>query len=217
MGGGAETFWLAGNRGLMLSADKEAKFDEKDIADMKQQAEEFQHQLKRFLVGTGVTATSLGSDAPDPGPNIDKMLDEIAGATGIPKRILIGSERGELASGQDENNWNARVDERREGFATPSILRPFVNLMVATGNLPEPKGQWWPEWPEQAALGPVEESTVLANRTAALVSYSNSPAASLHVPPQEYRRDFLGMEPESEFEVADDRAENDPAPVTDAA
>jgi hypothetical protein len=201
MGGSAETFWLTANRGMMLSADKEARLDEKDIKDMKEQAEEFQHQLRRNLIGTGMTATVLGSEDPDPGPNVDKLLDEVAGATGIPKRILIGSERGELASGQDENNWNARVDERRKDFAYPSILRPFGDAMIATGNWPQPQGQWWAEWPEQAALGPVEESTVLVNRTNALATYSNSPGASLVVPPQEFRRDFLNMEPESEFEV----------------
>ncbi len=228
MGGGAEFFWLTGNGRLVLSADKEARLDEKDIEDMKKQADELVHQLRRIMVGTGINASLLGGgQSPDPGPNIDKLLDEVSGATGIPKRILIGSERGELASGQDENNWNARVDERREGFATPCILRPFINAMIATGNVPEPKGEWWPEWPEQAALGPVEESTVLVNRTNALATYSNSPAAQIYVPPQEFRKDFLGLEPESEFEIEepeelidetdpDLQGEPDPEPEPDA-
>lgn len=225
MGGGAETFWLTANRGMMLSADKEARLDEDDIKKMKEQAEEFQHQLRRYLIGTGMTAQVLGSEAPDPGPNVDKLLDEVAGATGIPKRILIGSERGELASGQDENNWNARIDERREGFATPSILRPFVDTMIATGNIPVPQGQWWAEWPKQAALGPVEESTLLANRTAALCNYANSPGAQLVVPEPEFRKEFLGMEPESEFAVAveepideaDPDLQGEPEAIADAA
>ena len=201
VGGAAETFWLTANRGLMLSADKEARLTDADVTAMKEQAEEFQHQLRRNLVGTGITPHVLGSEDPDPGPNVDKLLDLIAGAVGIPKRILIGSERGELSSAQDENNWSARIDERRRNFGTPSILRPFVNRMIATGNLPEPEGQWWIEWPEIGALGPVEESTVLLNRTNALVTYANSPGAGLVVPEQEFRRDFLNMEPESEYEI----------------
>ena len=36
----------------------------------------------------------------------------ISAETGIPKRILTGSERGELASSQDRDNWFERYPER---------------------------------------------------------------------------------------------------------
>lgn len=138
VGGSAETFWLTANRGMALWADKEASLTETDIQAIKDQADEFSHQLRRNLVGTGMTAEVLGSESPDPQPNAEILIQLIAGAVGIPQRILLGSERGELASGQDENNWQSRMDERRQTFATPMVLRPFIQKMIDTGNIPMP-------------------------------------------------------------------------------
>lgn len=201
VGGAAETFWLAANRGLALWADAEANLTEEDFDVIKKQADEFQHQLRRILVGSGMTAQVLGSDSPDPGPNADRLIDLIAGTTGIPKRILLGTERGELSSIQDENNWSARVDERRKNFITPMILRPLVQKLIDTGNLPAPQGMFWVEWPEAVSLDPVQRSQVASNRSASLANYVRSPGAELVVPPQEFRKEFLGLEPESEYEL----------------
>jgi hypothetical protein len=250
IGGSAETFWLCANRGISLMAEKEASLTDEQTADIKKQLEAFVHQQQRYLAGQGMKAEVLGSDTPDPGPNVDKLLDLIGGATRIPKRILVGSERGELSSGQDENAWNLVIDERRKSFAGPRLLQPFLMKMIETGNLPEPKPKEKPRntsgekrepitlykppaptppsfgnkrkmivvnvkdktedgkevefditWPETATIGPVEESTVMANKTAALTNYAKSPGVELIVPVPEFRRDFLGMSPESEYEL----------------
>jgi hypothetical protein len=238
VGGSSETFWLTANRGIAVWADKEASLTDEQTADIKKQVEEFTHQQQRFLAGQGMTAQVLGSESPDPAPNAEKLLDLIAGATRIPKRILIGSERGELASGQDENAWNLVIEERREDFGT-RLLQEFVQKMIDTGNIVEPKPKPEPtntkgqrsepiklkeppkpelppsfgnkdekeevdfdiNWPDTATIGPVEESTVMVNKTNALVSYAKSPGVELVVPVAEFRRDFLGLEPESEYEL----------------
>lgn len=201
VGGGAETFWMNANRGMMFNVDPTLSLDEPAKEKIKEQAEELQHKLRRFIVGQGVTAQPLGSDVADPKPNAEVLLDLIAGAVGIPKRILLGTERGELSSSQDENNWSDRIHERRVNHATPNILQPFIKRMIETGNIVESQGQWWIEWPEKGALGPVAEADILVKRTTALMQYASSPDAQLIVPAQEFRRDFLGIEPESEYEV----------------
>lgn len=203
VGGGAETFWLNANRGMMFNVDPNLTLDEPAKTKIKEQAEELQHKLRRTLVGQGVTAQPLGSDVADPKPNAEVLLDLIAGAVGIPKRILLGTERGELSSSQDENNWSDRIQERRENHATPNILQPFIQKMIDTGNIDTPAGEWWIEWPTKGALGPVAESDILVKRTTALTQYALSPDAQMIVPPQEFRRDFLGIDPESEYEIED--------------
>lgn len=199
VGGSAENYWLTANRGMMFSIDKEAQISEEDKALMRTQADEFQHQLRRYMIGQGLTATPMTGEDHDPGPTVDRLLDLIAGAVGIPKRILIGSERGELSSAQDENNWSERIEERRETFATPAVIQPFINAMIATGNLPKPQGSWWVEWEEVGALGAQAEAEIMERKTNALVSYANSPGAELIVPVQEFRSDFLGLEADSEY------------------
>lgn len=134
VGGSAETFWLTANRGLVLKAMADA--DIKDPDKLKEHAEEYQHQLRRVLTLQGMEVESIGSDTPSPKDNFEVLINLISGTTAIPKRILIGSEAGQLASSQDETNWNSRVDERRNIFAAPNIVRPFIEKMMVTGNLP---------------------------------------------------------------------------------
>lgn len=202
VGGSAETFWITANRGLALWADKEAQLDDDERLRMEQSAKDFQNNLTRTLVGTGMQAQVLGSEDPDPGPNATILLDLIAGALGIPKRILLGTERGELSSAQDENNWAARIDERRHNFAVPSILKPFLRLMIATGNIPRPTtDKWWIEWTQLASLDPSAQAAINAQKVAALTSYAATPTAELVVPVQEFRVAFLGLDPESAYAI----------------
>lgn len=202
VGGSAETFWITANRGLALWADKDADLSPEEITLMQDQADEFQHQLRRYLVGRGMKAEVLGSEDPDPKPNFEALMQLISGACGIPMRILLGSERGELSSAQDENNWSERINERRENFATPSLLQPFISIMIRTGNLPMPEGKWWVEWPSDS-LGPEASATVANIKSQALATYANSPVASLVVPIEEFRKDILGLAPMSEYAIQD--------------
>ena len=205
VGSAAETFWRNSNPGLALSADADAKFSAEDMSNMKEQAAEFEDGMRRILAMRGITPTQLGAanQTADPATNVNALLDLISGATGIPKRILTGSERGELASSQDSDTWASRIDERQNNYAGPSILIPFCKVMVETGNIIAPKGQMWAVWPESGALSPKDQALIGETKSRALVAYANSPNAAMVVPYQEFRRDFLDLPPESEYEIED--------------
>lgn len=200
MGAGAETYWFNSRGGMIWSADKDASFTEADLQRMERTAEEYAQQLKRITALQGVTPTQLNSTITDPGPLIDKHLDIISGSTGIPKRILIGSERGELSSDQDENNWAQRVEERRNNYAGPKILTPVISKLILTGNVVPPEGKWEFQWPGDA-LGPQKAAEVGAIRSNTLRNYVTSPGAEILVPPEEFRKEFLGLEPVSEYDT----------------
>lgn len=200
LGSGAETFWLNARPGLGLFAESDANFSDEALADMKKQATAYDHQLQRILAMQGVTAQQFNASIADPKPNIDTLLDVISGTVGIPKRILVGSERGELSSTQDETNWSNKIDERREHFVSPSILVPFIQKMIETGNIIRPEKKFWVEWPEIGALGAKEEADVGLVRTQMLSAYVSSPGSDLLVPPTEFRTLFLGLEPQSEYQ-----------------
>ena len=215
LGSGAETFWLNARPGLGLFADADASFTDASLADMKKQASDYDHQLQRIIAMQGVTAQQFNAAIADPEPNISTLLDVISGTVGMPKRILVGSERGELSSTQDETNWSNKIDERRHAFVTPGILVPFIQKMIETGNLPKPDKKFMIEWPEVGALGPKEQADVGLVRTQMLSAYVAAPGSDLLVPPTEFRTVFLGLEPESEYkeEVEEQEAldEQDPA------
>lgn len=199
VGGSAETFWLNANRGIHFDVDPNTQLNDAQIADAKEQASDMAHQLKRYVVTQGVKATVLGSDVADVEPTFTALMQIISGTTGIPMRILLGSESGELASSQDENNWSDRVGERRNGFATERILEPFIQLMIDTGNIKKPKGEFWCEWPE-TQMSEEKKAAVALQRTQALVAYSNSPSAPLIMPEQEFRKTIMDLPPVSEYE-----------------
>lgn len=212
VGGGAETFWLTANRGLAVTFDKDTQVSDEVKEKTKEMAEEYQNQLRRTLMGKGMTVQSLGSDTADPKPYSDVILDLVAGTSGVPKRILLGTERGELASSQDENNWSLRIDERRKNYAGPVLLHKFVLKMIETGNVIAPQGEFYAEWPKHNGLDPQQAASIAQSKASAIATYANSAASELVVPIQEFRRDILGLEPESEFAVPDeaDIDEEDP-------
>lgn len=212
-GSSAETFWLNARQGLAFNADKDVRLSDGDIADMKIQAEEFEHQLRRNIAMRGVKTQVLNAMIADPSKNVDSLLDLIAGGQGMPKRILVGSERGELASSQDESNWSSRIDERRNGFATPTVLKPFITCMISTGNLPEPKtADYTIIWPEIAAQSPGAKAEVALHRAQAIKAYASTPGAELIVPVPEFR-ESLGLEAESDYN--DDTTEPPPLDEND--
>lgn len=199
-GSSAETFWLAANRGILWSADSDAEFDPDDLAKMKEQADEYEHQLRRNMTGTGLKATVLGSDTPDPKPNAEVLIQLIAGTYGMPQRLLTGSERGELASGQDSTNWAAQIDDRRNNYVAPRVLRPLIEILVDTGNLPKPQGTFTVGWDPTASLSEKEQAEIAEIRGRTLQAYLTADGADLLVPPREFRVEMLGLPEESEYE-----------------
>ena len=164
-GGTAETFWLTANRGMQIDVDKEMELtpdDEKALAD---ELEEFQHQQRRYLRTRGVKVNSLGSDIPNPEQTFRMLIALISGATGIPTRILLGSEAGQLASTQDRNNWAERIIERRTTFGEPQMIKPFIRKLTAAGVLPQVDEQDIKiQWPEAFVLSPLERAQAGAQR-----------------------------------------------------
>lgn len=193
LGSSAENFWLSANRGVLWSAAAGAEFDDDDFNKMQEQADEYAHELRRHVVGSNLNATVLGSDAPDPSKTLDKLVALIAGHYGIPVRLLLGSERGELASTQDRDNWQAQIDERQTNFAAPDILLPFVNKMIETGNLPEPQGKLTATWNPVDNQSPKDKAEINKSRAESLASYVNSTGADAVVSPQEFRSEFLNL------------------------
>lgn len=174
LGATGECFWLNANKGISWEIDAESEIDQSGIDAAKEQAEEFSHQLRRSMVTKGMKANVLQNNVSDPSATIDNILSLISGSKGIPKRILIGSESGQLASSQDENNWLARVDERKRNYAAPCILVPLIELMIQTGNIEQPKGEWQAEWDLSAGLNETEKSIIAMNKATAVSTYCNT-------------------------------------------
>lgn len=187
-GGGSEAFWLRVNRPLVFNLEKGIEIEEPEITRMEERAEELAHQLRRTMATRGFSVDALTSDVSNFNNQVGSLMSLIAGATGIPQRILMGSERGQLASAQDKRNWNERVADRRHDYADP-ILRTFVNRLIKHSALPQPE-HYEVRWPEIADLDDKERADV-ADKWSKL----NSQAGGVVVQPEEIRDQVLRLEP----------------------
>lgn len=193
LGGSAEVFWQNAAMLRAYVADSDVEWSPEEQEAIQQQVEEMQHGLRRDIRLRGVEPQQLGGTLPT-GPNeyIDAQLDAIAGAKGIPKRILIGSERGELSSEQDENNWSARIQERREQHAGPNIVEQTIHRLQRLGVLP--RGECYVEWSQEDTLGERGRAEIAQQRAAALKAYASAAGADGIVTPGEFR-EMLGLDP----------------------
>ena len=198
VGGSAETYWLTSNRGMQADVDPEMTLDEEDETNLSEEIEEYQHELRRYIRTRGVKITELGSDVADPEGNFKVQVAIIAGAKGIPQRILIGSERGELASEQDRSNWANRIEERQKFYAEPMVLSPFVEMSVNLGLIPEPSGDIEIIWPDSFAPSPLERAQTMAQKARAATNLAKALDSENSPITQGEAREFLGLNPEME-------------------
>lgn len=160
-GGAAETYWLAGNRGMHVNIDKEMDMDATDETNLTAELTEYQHELRRFIRTRGVEINSLGSDIADPSKAFAVLLSLISAATGIPKRVLEGTEAGQLSSQQDRANWADHQAERIYYHAEPIILMPFLSCLINAGVLPQPTNLQV-HWPDAFKMNPLERAQTSA-------------------------------------------------------
>lgn len=157
-GSGAEAFWLRVHQGVQFDVDKDLEMNATELQELKDQVEEFSHGLRRHMRTRGMDINVLGSDVANFSQPIDSILSLISGSTGIPKRILVGSEMGQLASTQDRNNWHERIEDRRTEYADPWVIRPFIDRLIKLGALP--KAEYEVRWPHITKMDEKERADV---------------------------------------------------------
>lgn len=176
-GGSAETFWLTANRGLHIDIDKEMELEKDDEKNLSDEIEEYQHQLRRVIRTRGTKVNSLGSDVPDPRGTYDIIISNISGATGIPRRILTGSEAGQLASAQDRANWADRIDERRANWANPIVLSQLISKMTGATYLPKlasTTSSITVDWPKAFKMSPLEDAQTAAQHARSATNFAKA-------------------------------------------
>lgn len=160
MGGGAEAAWQTINRGMQVDIRDGMDMTPDETEALKEEIDLFMNEYKRVLHTRGVDVNPLAGEFNSPTNLADFAISLIAATERIPKRLLLGSERGDLASTQDEGNWRSHIEGRQVSFAEPDILRPFVDRLIEAGILPKPKeGTYEVIWPSLKVESRQEEAT----------------------------------------------------------
>lgn len=126
-----EAFWQMAAKILVGKVDPDVSTEafEDHKGDLEEDLGKIINDLKRVFLGHGIELDFLGGETPDPSAAFEMVQTLVASAAGIPKRILFGSERGELASSQDAREWLGRISERHTRFAEPRVVRPFIDRL----------------------------------------------------------------------------------------
>lgn len=208
IGGDAEMFWRGARPGYEGKVDPNYTMTPQVREDLKAQIAEFENNLRRILINEGVELKSLEQQITDPEPHVNVILKAISAETGIPLRVLTGSERGELASSQDTGEWKEYVQARREEHAEPHIIRPLVTKLLAYGILPKPKtNKYDVKWNDLYSLSEKDRVEIGKSRANALREYTYSAMSEAIVPPDAFFDLFLGLTPEQRTLIRQQRDE----------
>jgi len=196
VGGDAEMFWRGARPGFGAKLHEKFQMTQATKDDLKDQIDEYEHHLRRFLVTEGIDWEALTQQISDPKNHVDVQIQMISAVTGIPKRILTGSERGELASSEDRGEWLTFIKSRREEYAEPRIVRPFVDRCIKYGILPAPVDKYTVKWEDLFSQSDKEKADVAKTLAEALSKYASSPMAEAVVPPDAFLQYFLKLSDE---------------------
>ncbi len=191
-GGSAEMYWAGAFPGLSVETDPGQGGDvDVDTESIRDAIEKYINGLNRYLFFVGAQTKSLSPQVVDPTPQIMVLLQAICIKLGIPMRIFMGSERGEMASSQDDAKWNERLKKRQRDYTTPKVIVPFVNRLISAGVLPKPK-RFCVDWPDLTSQSDKEKSAVALQRSQAMAQYVSS-GACLLMTPQDFACRILGF------------------------
>ena len=136
------------------------------IDSRSEQIDDFTNGFRRFLELEGMDVRSMEGKLQDPTGAIQGIIDMISAATGFPQRILLGSERGEQASTQDEENWAKVIEGRQHKHVKPIIIQQVTNRLIWLGVLPVPaSGEYQIKFKSLLQVDQVETADV-ATKTA---------------------------------------------------
>jgi uncharacterized protein len=207
VGGSAEMFWRGARPGYQGKVDTDYQMTSDTVEDLQDQIDEYEHNLRRILVNQGVDLQALQSQVADPSSHVDVQIQMISAVTGIPKRILTGSERGELASTQDRDNWFGVIQSRREEYAEPLIVRPFTDRCIELGVLPKAMKEGYSvQWSSLFEQSQEDLANLGKTRVETLKSYSSAPTNQDIIPPDAFLRLMLNLD-DDEIELIQQQQE----------
>lgn len=171
VGGAAEAVWLTLFKGIAIMAKEGTNLPGEGTAEaenLKKQLNALANRIQRYIALENVELKDLGVDEIRIRETFDIEIETLCAILKIPKRVLMGTERGELASSMDLISWSNTINTRQKFFAEPEILDPIVRWCIAHKVLPPPtSGKWKWEWESLYKPTPLEKSQIAANAASA--------------------------------------------------
>lgn len=198
-GANGETYWRNAVLKLFLETHPQLGPDvvlsKTEETDLKNAMEQMMNGLQQWMFLNGMGVKTVAPAVIDPTSHVDVHITAICMKDGIPKRVFMGTERGDLASSQDDATWNDRLRQRQNSHVTPRIIVPFTDRCITLGILPEPEEGYFVKWQDLNTLTDDQKATIAAKKTESLVKYVQGGGDAL-VSPIDYLTRFLDFSQE---------------------
>jgi len=192
-GASAEGYWRNGTSGLSLETHPALGGDvDVNVPELRDMMEQRNNGQDKDIVLRGMTAKTIQLTVSDPTPFINVQTEAICIQLGCPLRVFKGAERGELASSQDDADWNDRVLGYENCFCTPKIIVKLLDRLIMYGTLPEPD-HYTVKWPDPEALSDQEKATIGLTQTQAMAAFIQGDVKTMVVQ-EDYMSGVLGFD-----------------------
>jgi hypothetical protein len=186
----AEAFWqrVAGILVAQLKSTvgaTEVEWDDGDLASLDETLKELYHDLRRTAYIQDGELKRLAETEPDPGPASKLYERRISAGSGIPARMIFGSETGERSSTEDQKSWLGQIGERQTTHGEPVFVRAFIERLILAGALPRPSADGydvvWPTLFKESELEVASANRARAETAKALTALGGDPLALVEV------------------------------------
>lgn len=188
-GGGAEAFFRRADAGTLFNLDATQEFDPEDQKKLRKKIDDFEHGFKRSIFARGLDMKVQDNKVADFKSQVESLMSLISAGTGIPQRVLMGSEQGKLAAKQDRASFDNKVTDRQNDYCGPMVCRPFFDRLIELGVLPTPVNGYEVKFTSIKTMDDEQRATI-ASEYAAL----NKPGQEIVVTVDEIRA-VLGLPP----------------------
>ena len=211
-GGDAEGFWKSAVVRIFFETHPQLGGDVSiDTSALKDMMEQMENGLQRWAALSGMAAKTVAPSVVDPTSHINVNIQAICIQINVPQRIFMGSEAGQLASGQDTGDWNKELINRQRNYVTTKIIVPFHERLIWLGVLPKPKKGFRVKWPPLTAQTEQDKANLAMAITNALVTYVSGGLEAL-ITPHDYLINickFDRKQAESMLENAQEKADEE--------
>jgi hypothetical protein len=205
-GGSAEMYWQGALPGIFFGTHPQLGADARlDVSSMKTEIEKYFNGLQRFMSGAGIVPQNIAPQVVDPRSQIDVHIEAICIQLDIPKRIFMGSERGELSSGQDAGKWDRNIVGRQSRLNSRLVI-PFIDRLIDLGCLPKPKSKYKASWKSLSEVSEESKMAIASAKASILAQFVSGELESV-IDRSDFMVKILGMDIDEVEEIISKQTE----------
>lgn len=201
--GSPEMYWRGARPGYVASSGGSVLATDAQIESFKEAISDLVNNLNRYVYAEDLDIKSLAPQVVSPKEHAELILKLISASTRIPLRILIGSERGELSSDQDERAWLSFIEARRVDVCNKLILEPFINRLIDYAMIYPPNKEYFIRWKSLMVLSDRDQAEIARIYADAMKKYDEAPGIRDIIPPNVFRKYIMRLDDEA-ITMADD-------------